>query len=687
MDSVMPFAALDDVLPVAMIVAKATAVLLVALALATLMQRSSATARHVVWVASLCALLAIPVLSVWTPMHLPLLPATWGATRRAEPTVALPVHERIAENAAVTGMPASAIGATAQTAPEQGTLVAHVATATRGTITVTMVLTVIWAMVCAGILTRLVYGMLTVQRIVRRATALRGAEWQRPMMEIADRLGLTAVPRLVRADSVTMPFAYGLRAPVIVLPGDSETWSADRRTAVMLHELAHIRRRDIVGHTLGRVVCALYWFNPMAWMAARRLRAESERACDDIALGCGTRASDYAEHLLDIVAKVRHHGTPSVAMAMATRSEFEGRMLAILDPHLSRTVPSRVQASTLAGGVMMFAMVTGAVVPRAKAAPQSVTSVPERSAGARNTAALHMSLHAADDSAAFVPLPASPVAPVKPAAAASVMSAVSTQIALRNIAFVGRLPSGRTADDSSARASVLARILRTDSSSSLRRTAAWGLSELTDNTAARDALLFALQRDASAEVREMVAWALAYASDQSAVASALANALTQERDKSARETMVWALGDGADGKSPETIAALSAILGDGEAELRELAAWGIGNACPDHAPAALLSALGDRSARVRTTAAWALFQIEDADAVTALEAAVQREMNTEVRMTMVRALSVMGERAVVPLQRLIESSDASVRAVAIRALAGSRGEPWPQPRPRPRPFP
>ena len=227
-----------------------------------------------------------------------------------------------------------------------------------------MVVSLVWAAVLAAILGWLAFGALSVRRIVRNATLLDSAEWQGRMIDIADRFELATMPRLLRADDVTMPFACGVRTPTIVLPADCETWTPERRTAVLLHELAHIRRRDIIGHSVGRIVCAFHWFNPLAWMAAKRLRAESERACDDLALSCGTRASDYAEHLLDIVTSVRNHGTPSVAMAMATRSEFEGRMLAILDPSLMRAAPTRVQASTLAGGVMMFAIVAGSAVPR-----------------------------------------------------------------------------------------------------------------------------------------------------------------------------------------------------------------------------------------------------------------------------------------------------------------------------------
>ena len=276
--------------------------------------------------------------------------------------------------------------------------------------------------------------------------------------------------------------------------------------------------------------------------AARRLRAESERACDDLALGCGTRASDYAEHLLDIVTSVRNHGTPSVAMAMATRSEFEGRMLAILDPSLMRAAPTRMQASTLAGGVMMFAIVTGSAVPRPPEIPGPAratiasantlsalkTPLASRQAPQRDTLVVQSRLR--------VDLPVStnlnvhterterferreraetstverremverPERAEHPVADAHNVSSLT-----RTLGRIGRVSPA----DSSARASVLARILRTDSASSLRRIAAWGLSEFNDNDAAIDALLYAVRRDASAEVREMAAWALADAAE------------------------------------------------------------------------------------------------------------------------------------------------------------------------------
>ena len=61
------------------------------------------------------------------------------------------------------------------------------------------------------------------------------------------------------------------------------------------------------------------------------------RACDDLVLACdGARASEYANHLLEIVTAVRLQGAPATALPMADKREFEGRMLAILDPAVQR---------------------------------------------------------------------------------------------------------------------------------------------------------------------------------------------------------------------------------------------------------------------------------------------------------------------------------------------------------------
>ena len=124
-----------------------------------------------------------------------------------------------------------------------------------------------------------------------------------------------------------MPMAWGILRPAVLMPRDADSWPHERLRIVLLHELAHVKRRDCLTHALAQISCALYWFNPLVWMAARHLRTERERACDDLVLAAGTRGPDYAEQLLDIARVTRAGRFPGIlagaSLAMAQRSELE----------------------------------------------------------------------------------------------------------------------------------------------------------------------------------------------------------------------------------------------------------------------------------------------------------------------------------------------------------------------------
>ena len=68
-----------------------------------------------------------------------------------------------------------------------------------------------------------------------------------------------------------MPCTAGWIRPVILLPDEYSTWSRERLEVVLLHEMSHIRRMDIVPHLLSEVARVIYWFNPLVWLAAARL--------------------------------------------------------------------------------------------------------------------------------------------------------------------------------------------------------------------------------------------------------------------------------------------------------------------------------------------------------------------------------------------------------------------------------
>lgn len=370
----------DDV-SMLFLILKATLILVGALGVTFAMQRASAGARHLVWLITLSALLLVPALAAWSPLQLRILPAlaavntpsSIGVGRPAQHGEGSKVDQRQIDNSAgVAATKRDVAPASAGAMP-----LAWIRDASPFT-----VLLAIWLVVTLGVAASLAYAALSLRRIVRNSVALTDREWLDAVWDISDRIGLDIAPRLLQSSETNMPFACGMLHPTIVLPIESEGWSPERRCAVLLHELAHVRRRDLLGHTVGRIACAVYWFHPLVWAAAKKLRSESERACDDLALMCGTRAADYAEHLLDIVTSIRRDKTPMVALAMARRKEFEGRMLAILDPQLTRSSPSRWKAGALVGSLGILAMLVGAAAPVRRDAPATNTHVVKTNAPA-----------------------------------------------------------------------------------------------------------------------------------------------------------------------------------------------------------------------------------------------------------------------------------------------------------------
>jgi len=721
------FVASDTSISMLMLLVKATLILLVAIGITLSMQRASAGARHLVWLVTLATLLLVPALTAWAPIPLRILPATASVTPVNAPSVeraSNSVAAKLAPAPKVDGVPVSSpTGLSTPAAPVTSITEEIVSSPFLSGISL---IVLIWAVVVLAIGASLGYAAMLVKRIVNRARPLDSEDWLNPLWEVSDRLSLEEPPRLLRSEDAKMPFACGVFTPTIVLPAECDNWSLDRRRAVLLHELAHVRRHDLIGHTLGRLACAVYWFHPLVWTAAKQLRSESERACDDLALACGARAADYAEHLLDIVTSVRRDATPSVALAMARRKEFEGRMLAILDPDLRHSSPSRKQSAALIGSLALISIVVGAAAPAPRVADPVVTPVSrdadmtplnsQKPADEKSyptsleimgrsrtpetlltitsptqqtiTTQTQQTITNAVQSSIRTGMSAGMSLGMAAGSAASAAAGASAQSGLSIsqsdlLATLGK--QGTSKKDTDERPVLLARILATDTSSSLRRIAAWGLQEYADRQVGAEALAKALLGDRDASVREMAAWSLADANRSSVAIEALTAALRKDTDTEVRATSAWALGNVGDRSAAD---ALAAALSDASTEVRMNAAWALGNADLKQAPRQLIALLQDKDPEMRETAAWALFQIEDPAAISGLEAALAREPNKELQISYIRALAAVGEKSVDALKGLLESKDPEIRNIAVRALAGGRATgPWPRPQPRPRPFP
>jgi beta-lactamase regulating signal transducer with metallopeptidase domain len=156
----------------------------------------------------------------------------------------------------------------------------------------------------------------------------------------------------------------GLRRPLLLLCRQARFWAVERRRVVLLHELAHVRRADLLWLLLSEAAIAIYWWHPLAWVLTRQVRRDCERACDDLVLTAGTKPSVYAGHLLGIFRSLSAAAHP-VAPAVASErpSHFEGRLRAILDPAGSRRELPRGRAFLSAAGLFVAAAGIAVVQP------------------------------------------------------------------------------------------------------------------------------------------------------------------------------------------------------------------------------------------------------------------------------------------------------------------------------------
>jgi TonB family protein len=195
----------------------------------------------------------------------------------------------------------------------------------------------IWLAGVAIMLARIGVGHLRLALSLRRAPEMRAPEWIAARDSAGERIGLRRIVTLRRSGETDVPLTGGVFAASVVLPETAEEWDAERRYIVLLHELTHARRRDPLLWLMAQVAVALYWFHPLAWLAAARFRREQERSCDDAVVRAGAEQSTYAQHLVDLARSVTNAGAYAAALGMAATSDLEQRVCALLDTRRSRS--------------------------------------------------------------------------------------------------------------------------------------------------------------------------------------------------------------------------------------------------------------------------------------------------------------------------------------------------------------
>ena len=245
-------------------------------------------------------------------------------------------------------------------------------------------LVILWSLGLAAGLVQMLAGSAMLARTRRRARLSPDQETARAL---AAGLGIDG-PVQVLETGAGMPMTFGVLRPTVLLPENARSWSEERRHVVLLHELAHIARGDAASQLLARAALVLHWWNPLAWMAWREFLKERERATDDLVLAAGAVASDYAGHLLEIARSMQFRAPgAAAAVAMARRSELEGRLLSILDGQVRRGHLRR--NASLIAAVAAIAIIAPLAAVRAQAqadqdAPPSVDTAISQALAQKN---------------------------------------------------------------------------------------------------------------------------------------------------------------------------------------------------------------------------------------------------------------------------------------------------------------
>ena len=301
------------------------------------LRRGSAAVRGFVWSMAIVGCLIIPLLSLvflkWELGILPEAPVSIAPIQLStKPVSSIPITPTLSQPDPVTG--------------QSGILTA---------MHWTDWIAIVWAGVGLFLLIRLIVGIGAVWYISTRSRNFSPA-----VEQLRSNWNRRTSVRL--SNRITVPMVVGFLRPVILLPVDANHWQTERLRAVLLHELAHIKRWDWTMQMVAQITCAVYWFNPLVWFAAYRMRVEVEQACDDHVLNAGYRSTDYAQHLLDITRNVKiAKATSRAAVAIARSSKIEGRLRTVLSENPNRHPVTKVTAGIGLLVFICFAVPVGAM--------------------------------------------------------------------------------------------------------------------------------------------------------------------------------------------------------------------------------------------------------------------------------------------------------------------------------------
>lgn len=437
----------------------------------------------------------------------------------------------------------------------------------------------------------------------------------------------------------------------------------------VMHELAHIRRSDWLVQTLAQLAAAAYWFHPLAWFAAARIRLEADRACDDLVIDSGEAASGYAEHLVRTAREYRDSGLrPWNALAMATPSTLDQRIRYLLDAAVQRGIGKR---GALAATISVALLAVGVASMEAVRAAEPIEPVIESA----EPAPVRRPVLVAQAEPAPRTEPAPPTSPERRVAQAAERTQANAERARR------------AGEEVQRRAERQQRAAERQAHVAMEKAGFGRRVELSDESkkAASAALLKAL-KSPDKRVRIQAAEALGrLGSAEQAVRDGLRAALSDaepEVQRAATEAFGRIVA-GSNGIPPaEAIGWLAPLLKSSDVRVRREAVKAIGRLKGPEAIAAVSQAMTDSEAAVQYQAVESLGRLlrsADADTARASLPALARILehkDAKIRRQVVETLGGLRKIAneVIPLlAKAVDDPDVDVQRHAVEALGNLSG--------------
>lgn len=343
-------------------VLKSLAIVMLAFASQALWRRASASQRCLIWLATFASLLALP-LTLFIKPH-------WT------PTITAPPALQVVPASQIVTMPPAAASSRASTSlkAENQAWWQH--------LSLLQMTGLCWLAGVLLVLGHRALGSWQLRSLRAKSPACEAPQVARQVAELARSLGIRRPITILTSTAMVVPVTWGVWRPVLLLPHQALNWDEETLHAALMHELGHIRHLDAAGRWLATVTCALQWWNPLAWAAARSWNSAQEQAADDLVLVSGSCRQNYAMQLLEAARAFQEGHLPRVSvLAMARPSTLETRLLAIMETGRNRRHASRkhLPAAAVAALLVMGAASSVSLQGQpAKAKAPSEPAKPER---------------------------------------------------------------------------------------------------------------------------------------------------------------------------------------------------------------------------------------------------------------------------------------------------------------------